>query len=173
MDAAVTDEALNAEYQKVIADFKPEEEVHARHILLKEELQANDIIKKLDDGGDFVELAKEFSTGPSGPQGGDLGFFAKARMVPEFAEAAFKLEKGKYTSAPVKTQFGWHIIKLEDRRNTQPPSFDEMKKQLSETVSSATVTTLIENLKSTAQISIVTPEEEKPAESDDTKKTED
>ncbi len=171
IDEAVTDEALDAEYKKATAEFKAEEEAHARHILLKEEQEAKDVITKLNDGGDFVALAKEFSTGPSGPQGGDLGFFVKERMVPEFAEAAFKLEKGKYTTEPVKTQFGWHVIKLEDRRNTQPPAFEEMKKQLVETLSSTTVAALIEKLKSTAVVNIVQPEPEKPAEAAEEKKT--
>lgn len=170
LDDAITDEALKAEYDKATAEFKPEEEAHARHILLKEEQEAKDVIAKLDAGGDFVALAKEFSTGPSGPNGGDLGYFAKARMVPEFSDAAFKLEKGNYTAAPVKTQFGWHVIKLEDLRNTQPPAFDEMKQQLGDTLRNTTVTALIEKLKSTAQI-VIAPPEEKPAATEDAKKS--
>lgn len=163
IDAAVTDLTLKAEYEKATAEFKAEEEVSARHILLKEEAEAKDVIAKLDAGGDFVALAKEFSTGPSGPQGGDLGFFVKARMVPEFAEAAFNLDIGKYTAEPVKTQFGWHIIKLDDRRNTQPPAFETMRKQLSDTLSTATVTALLEGLKTAAIVNVVEPEKEKPA----------
>jgi len=172
IDEAVTDLTLKAEYEKAIAEFKAEEEVSARHILLKEEAEAKDIIVKLDAGGDFVALAKEFSTGPSGPQGGDLGFFVKARMVPEFAEAAFKLEKGKYTAEAVKTQFGWHVIKVEDRRHTQPPAFDTMHKQLSDTLSTTTVTALLKSLKAAATVNVVEPEKEKPATEAEPKKAE-
>ncbi|MEH6404473.1 MAG: peptidylprolyl isomerase [Sneathiella sp.] len=172
IEAAVTDITLKAEYEKAIAEFKTVEEVSARHILLKEEAQAKDVIAKLDAGGDFVALAKEFSTGPSGPQGGDLGFFVKERMVPEFAEAAFKLEKGKYTAEAVKTQFGWHVIKLDDRRNTQPPAFDTMRKQLSDTLSTTTVTALIESLKAAATVNVVEPPKEKPAADAEPKKAE-
>ncbi|MEP3247090.1 MAG: peptidylprolyl isomerase [Sneathiella sp.] len=164
IEAAVTDAALQAEYEKATKDFKAAEEIRARHILLKEEQEAKDVITKLNDGGGFEALAKEFSTGPSGPQGGDLGYFTKDRMVPEFAEAAFALEKGKHTSEPVKTQFGWHVIKLEDRRDTQPPAFEAMKEQLSSTLTNTTVTDLIEKLKAAAVVSIVKPEGETPVD---------
>jgi len=163
IDEAVTEEAIKAEYDKITADFKPEEEVRARHILLKEESDAKDIIAKLDAGGDFVALAKEFSTGPSGPQGGDLGYFTKERMVPEFSEVAFKLEKGTYSKEPVKSQFGWHVILVEDRRDTKAPTLEAMRKQLTETLTNQTVTTLIEDLKAKAVIDIVKTEEAAPA----------
>ncbi|MAZ02855.1 MAG: peptidylprolyl isomerase [Sneathiella sp.] len=165
IDELVTDELLKEEYDKIVADFTPEEQLHARHILLKTEEEANDVIKLLDEGGDFAELAKEYSTGPSGPNGGDLGFFAKGSMVPEFADAAFNLENGEYSKAPVESQFGFHVIKAEDRRNTEPPSFEEKKPELQAKVSNSVIDKLIEELKADASIILMTPaEDEKAAE---------
>ncbi|MEX0582230.1 MAG: peptidylprolyl isomerase, partial [Sneathiella sp.] len=164
MDELVTEELLKEEYEKSIAGFTPEEELHARHILLKTEQEANDIIKLLDDGGDFAKLAKEYSTGPSGPNGGDLGYFAKGSMVPEFADVAFALENGEYTKTPVKTQFGYHVIKAEDKRNTEPPTFEEKKPELRSTVSNSVIDKLIEELKADASIVLMTPAEDEKAE---------
>ncbi|WP_169546319.1 peptidylprolyl isomerase [Sneathiella aquimaris] len=169
IEEMVTDEAVKAEYEKVTQDFVPEQEVHARHILLKEEEEAKAVIEKLDAGGNFVELAKEFSTGPSKTTGGDLGYFVKERMVPEFATAAFALEKGAYTKEPVQTQFGWHVILLEDRRDTQPPAFSEMEPQLRNTLTNNSVTGMLDKMKEGATISIVKPEGET---SEDEKKAE-
>ncbi len=165
IDELVTDELLKEEYDKIVAGFTPEEQLHARHILLKTEEEANDVIKLLDEGGDFAELAKEYSTGPSGPNGGDLGFFAKGSMVPEFADAAFNLKNGEYTKAPVESQFGFHVIKAEDRRNTEPPTFEEKKPELQSKVSNSVIDKLIEELKADASIILMTPtEDEKAAE---------
>jgi peptidyl-prolyl cis-trans isomerase C len=160
----VTDELLKEEYEKDIADFAPEEQLHARHILLKTEEEANDVIKLLDDGGNFEELAKEYSTGPSGPNGGDLGYFTKQRMVPEFADAAFNLDTGEYTKTPVKTQFGYHVIKSEDKRNTEAPSFEEKEQELRSKVSSSVIDKLLEELKADASIILATPAEEEKSE---------
>lgn len=123
----VTDEALKAEYDDYVANFKPQEEVKARHILLQTEEDAKAAIKKLEEGADFAELAKELSTGPSGPEGGDLGYFVKGQMVPEFSDAAFALEAGQYTKEPVETQFGFHVIKVEDSRQSEPLPMEEIK----------------------------------------------
>ncbi|MEL6947114.1 MAG: peptidylprolyl isomerase [Pseudomonadota bacterium] len=127
---AVTDETLKARYDSEIAKVKPEQEVSARHILVKTEEEAKAIIAELDKGGDFIELAKSKSTGPSGSKGGDLGFFGKGRMVPAFETAAFALEKGAYTKEPVKSQFGYHIIRVDDKRDKPLPSFEASKTQL-------------------------------------------
>jgi len=127
---AVTDEQVKAEYEKQVAGFKAEEEVHARHILVTTKEEADEIIKQLGEGADFAELAKEKSTGPSGPQGGDLGWFVKGRMVPEFDEAVFSMEPGEVSKEPVKTEFGWHVIKVEDRRMSSPPPLDDISEQL-------------------------------------------
>lgn len=130
VEARLTKEALEARYKESIEDFKSAEEVRARHILLKQKEEAEAVIEELADGADFAELAGTKSTGPSKAQGGDLGFFTRGRMVKPFSDAAFALEKGAYTREPVKTQFGWHVIKLEDRRRTAPPTFVERKPEL-------------------------------------------
>ena len=125
----VTDEAAQKLYDERIGKAEPEAEVRARHILVKTEDEAKAIVQKLADGADFAELAKAESTGPSAGNGGDLGFFAKEQMVPPFAEAAFALKKGEI-SEPVKTRFGWHVIKREDTRDREPPKFAEVKDRL-------------------------------------------
>ncbi len=105
-------------------------EYKARHILLEQEEDAKKVIVELDAGGDFIELAKERSTGPSGPNGGDLGWFSPNQMVPPFSEATAAMEKGSYSKQPVKTQFGWHVILLEDVRESTPATLEEMKPKL-------------------------------------------
>ncbi|MFP4537473.1 MAG: peptidylprolyl isomerase [Dichotomicrobium sp.] len=129
IQAGVTDEAAKVLYDERIGSAEPEPEVKARHILVKTEDEAKAIAKQLADGADFAELAKEKSTGPSSANGGDLGFFSKEQMVTPFAEAAFKMEKGEI-SEPVKTRFGWHVIKVEDKRDRQPPKFADIKERL-------------------------------------------
>lgn len=164
IDEMVTDEVIRAEYDKFAAEFKPVDEVQARHVLLKTEQEATDIIKLLDDGGDFVELAKEYSTGPSGPNGGDLGYFTQDRMVPEFATAAFDLPAGEYTKKPVKTKFGYHVIKVEDKRQTQPPAFEEKQEEIRGQKTNSMVTTMIDELKAAASIILLTPKEDEKME---------
>lgn len=133
IEKGVSDDILKEKYEKLVAATpKDAEEVHARHILVDTEDAAKALVAELDKGADFEALAKEKSTGPSGPQGGDLGYFAKGQMVKPFEDAAFALEKGAYTKAPVKSDFGWHVIKLEDRRAVQPPAFDDVRGQLEE-----------------------------------------
>ncbi|TCD13900.1 peptidylprolyl isomerase [Oricola cellulosilytica] len=126
----VTDADVRARYDREVAATPPENEVRARHILVETEEEAKALIAELDGGADFEALAKEKSTGPSGPAGGDLGYFTKGRMVPEFEEAAFALDAGAYTKEPVKTDFGWHVIKVEDKRQVQPPSYAEVEPQI-------------------------------------------
>jgi len=126
----ITDEELKNRYDAEIAGFPKETEIRARHILVESEDAAKEIIAELDGGASFEELAKSKSTGPSGPSGGDLGYFGKGQMVPEFEAAAFELSKGEYTKAAVKTQFGWHVIFKEDERDRQPPSFEQVKDQI-------------------------------------------
>jgi len=110
------------------------EEVHARHILVANEDAAKKIIADLKKGGDFAALAKQHSTDPGAQNGGDLGFFKKDDMVPAFAEAAFALKPGEISATPVKTQFGYHVIKVEERRAAPPPSFEEAKEELRQRV---------------------------------------
>lgn len=128
--ATLTPEELQEAYKTlVVGGFKPEEQAHARHILVDSEDAAKKIIEQLKGGASFEELAKQ-SKDPSGQNGGDLGFFGHGQMVPEFDKAAFSLEPGKFTEAPVKSQFGWHVIKLEEKRMSEPPKFEEVEGEL-------------------------------------------
>lgn len=126
----ITEEDLQKRYDIEVKSIPVQPEVRARHILVEKEEDAKAIIAELDGGADFIELAKAKSTGPSGPQGGDLGYFGRGQMVPEFEAAAFDLKKGTYTKEPVKSQFGYHIIFKEDQRDSQPPSFEQVKGQI-------------------------------------------
>lgn len=123
----ITEEEIKTRYDREVAETVPQKQVDARHILVKTEEEAMAIIAELDAGKDFAELAKEKSTGPSGANGGTLGYFGKGQMVPEFETAAFALETGTYTKKPVKTQFGWHIILKQDERDEEPPKFEDSK----------------------------------------------
>jgi peptidyl-prolyl cis-trans isomerase C len=125
----VTDAEVDAYYQQEIVNGDRQDEVRARHILLDSRESADAVVVALKDGVDFVTLAKERSKGPSGPSGGDLGYFGKEAMVEPFADAAFKMKKGEI-SAPVKTQFGWHIIKVEDRRAQPTPALEDVRDQI-------------------------------------------
>lgn len=124
----LSDEEIRQAYDTGVG--KPGKEYNARHVLVETEEEANEVIKLLDEGGDFVELAKEKSTGPSGPRGGELGWFNASQMVKPFSDAAAALEKGSYTKTPVQTQFGWHVIRLEDVRDGTPPPFEDVKERL-------------------------------------------
>ncbi|MCY0092458.1 peptidylprolyl isomerase [Hoeflea ulvae] len=154
----VTDADVKARYDKEIAATPPEEEVSARHILLKTEEEAKAVIEELDAGKDFAELAKEKSTGPSAPQGGELGYFTKGRMVPEFEAVAFTLKAGEYAKEPVKTQFGWHVIKLEDRRETAPPAFEAVSDQVRQLVMRERYGDLIKAARAEIEIDVIDPE---------------
>lgn len=129
----ITEEEVKAEYDDIFKDFEGKEQLRARHILVASEDEAKAIVDELNKGADFVEVAKAKSTGPSGSQGGDLGYFAQGDMVPEFYEAANALDVGKI-SAPVQSQFGWHVIKLEDRKAAEPPAFAQVKQQVQQRV---------------------------------------
>ncbi|MDB5540033.1 MAG: hypothetical protein JWQ89_1760 [Devosia sp.] len=130
----VTEDTIKAAYDAYVKDFKPVEEVHARHILVATEEEAKAVKAELDAGKPFEVLAMEKTTDPSGKtNGGDLGFFSKGMMVPEFEAVAFTLEPGKI-SDPVKSQFGWHIIKVEEKRMSSPPPMAQMAQQLGQQV---------------------------------------
>jgi peptidyl-prolyl cis-trans isomerase C len=126
----LSDAALHARYDHDIAGKPGEEEVHARHILVATEDEAKKIITELKAGGDFAALAKAHSTDPGAAQGGDLGFFKKGDMLPEFAEAAFALQPGQIADAPVHTRYGWHVIKVEERRTAPVPTFEQSQEEL-------------------------------------------
>ncbi|WP_417413070.1 peptidylprolyl isomerase [Hoeflea sp.] len=151
----VSDADLKARYEKEIAATPAEEEISARHILLATEDEAKAVIAELETGKDFAELAKEKSTGPSAEQGGDLGFFTKGRMVPEFEAAAFQLQAGEYAKEPVKTQFGWHVIKVEERRETAAPAFEEVIDQVRQVVMRERYAELIRSARSETEINVL------------------
>jgi peptidyl-prolyl cis-trans isomerase C len=155
----VTEQKLKAAYDKYVKDAPPREEIKARHILLKSEAEAKAVIEELKKGADFATLAKEKSTDPAAKtSGGDLGWFTKDQMVPEFADAAFKLKKDQFTETPVKTQFGWHVIKVEDRRTAATPTFEQAKPQLQEVVARDIVAEKMKELKTSAKIELFKPD---------------
>ena len=161
--AAVTDAELRKVYDEAIGQMKSEPEVRARHILVETEDEAKAVLADLKKGTDFAELAKTKSKDPGSADGGDLGYFTKDQMVPEFSEVAFKLDKGQL-SDPVKSQFGWHVIKVEDKRNRQPPEFDKVKDQLESFVVRRQQSQLITQLRAEGKIERVdTPAAAAPA----------
>lgn len=127
---AVTEAAVRADYDKFVADFVPSEEIRASHILVATEEEAKAVKAELDGGADFATLAKEKSIDPGAANGGDLGFFGKGMMVAPFEAAAYALTDIGQVSAPVQSQFGWHIIKLEEKRQSTPPAFEQVAGQL-------------------------------------------
>ena len=149
----VTAEKLQKRYEERLKQMPSEEEVHARHILVSTEDEAKALIAEIKKGAAFDKLAKEKSTDKaSGAEGGDLGWFKKSDMVKEFADAAFNLKKDELTETPVKTQFGYHVIKVEDRRKAPPPAFEEMADQLREEMAREAVTAQLDQLRSGAKI---------------------
>ena len=159
--AALSDDAERKVYDEAIKQVKNEEEVHARHILVPTEDEAKAILAQLKGGADFAALAKEKSKDPGAAEGGDLGYFTKEQMVPEFAEVAFKLDKGQL-SDPVKTQFGWHIIKVEDKRIRPTPTFEQVKPQIENYVAHRAQAEMVENLRKSATVERL----DKPAAAD-------
>jgi len=149
--AALSDEAEHKVYDEAVKQVTNEEEVHARHILVATEDEAKAVLAQLKTGADFATLAKEKSKDPGAAEGGDLGYFTKDQMVPEFANVAFKLDKGQI-SDPVKTQFGWHIIKVEDKRIKPTPTFDQVKSQIENYVAHRAQAQFVEKLRSAANI---------------------
>lgn len=149
----ITDAEVRARYDTEIAAMPAKNEVRARHILVKTEDEAKAIIKKLEGGAKFEDLAKESSTDGSAAQGGDLGYFGEGMMVPEFEKAAFALDVGGYTKEPVKSQFGYHVIKVEDKRQQQPPAFDQVKDQVRSIVIREKYIEMIKKLREATKIS--------------------
>lgn len=147
---AVTDELKRKTYEEFVKSAPAEQEVHARHILVEDEAKAKEIAKKARAGEDFSKLAKENSK-DSAEDGGDLGYFTKEQMVPEFAEAAFKLEKGQ-VSDPVKTQFGWHVIKVEDKRQKPVPTYEQVQDQVEQYLVRKAQAEMVTKLRADAKI---------------------
>jgi peptidyl-prolyl cis-trans isomerase C len=155
----VTDDAVKARYEKKLKDNPPPEEVRAAHILVKTEDEAKAIIEQLKDGGDFAALAKEKSTDKgSGANGGELGWFAKDVMVKEFADAAFAMKVDEFSQTPVKSQFGYHIIKLEERRTQPAPTLDSQREQIRAELSEESVQALVQNLRKEAKVEVLGPD---------------
>jgi len=152
---ALTGEALQALYDEQILSGTPTPEYQASHILVETEEAANEILQMLRDGGDFAELAKEKSTGPSGPSGGDLGWFGRGAMVPEFDQAVADMKVGEFTG-PVKTQFGYHVIRLNDQRDF--PTLESQREQLEQQLVSGAIDTRIKELQSAAEITKTKPD---------------
>jgi peptidyl-prolyl cis-trans isomerase C len=148
----VTDEQAREVYDKEIG--KPGTEYSARHILVKTREEAEEIIHELDKGADFSTLAREKSTDTSASEGGDLGWFSTAQMVQPFSDALAGLKKGSYTEEPVQTQFGWHVILLEDTRESTPPAFDEIKDRLKVLVANQQLQKHIQQVREAAKIEI-------------------
>ncbi len=151
----VTPEAIELSYNKTMETVVQEPEVKARHILVETEDEAEALLQDIADGAEFADLAMERSTGPSGPQGGDLGWFVAGTMVPEFAQAAFALQPGEVSPSPVKTDFGWHVIKVEDRRLKPVPTLAEMSDQIRDGLTDDAVESLMTELRGRATISII------------------
>jgi peptidyl-prolyl cis-trans isomerase C len=146
-----TEAELKAEYDARIAEA-PKEEYHARHILVDEEAKAKELIAQLDKGGNFEQLAKDNSKDGSATEGGDLGWFNANQMVKPFSDAVQQLEPGKYTAAPVKSEFGWHVIKLEEKRASAPPPFESVKAQLGPLVNQKKFEAHLDELVKTAKV---------------------
>jgi len=149
---SITDEAVQQAYDIFVADEQSRHEVRARHILVKDKAEAEAVISELQGGADFAELAKKRSTGPSGPNGGDLGYFPRGAMVPAFESAAFALEAGNFTQTPVQTQFGWHIILVEEKRIAEAPTIEELAPQLRQNLISQNLGRLLDSLRANARI---------------------
>jgi peptidyl-prolyl cis-trans isomerase C len=142
-----TDEEILAEYQ-IQMTSAPASQFKARHILVETQAAASDLIVQLNEGADFVELAKANSTGPTGPNGGDLGWFSPDQMVAPFSDAVAALEDGAHTAEPVQTQFGWHVILREESRDSQPPTLDSVRDELKQRIEQTKFQSYLENLRS-------------------------
>ena len=158
----IKEENLKASYNNFIADETSREEIKASHILMDTESEAIDVINMLNDGDDFAELAKNKSTGPSGPSGGDLGWFKRGQMVPPFEKVAFSLNKNEITQIPVQTQFGWHVIKIFDKRIPEAPSYESMKNKLIQDLERKIVSKKIQDLRNNALIEKLSSSELEP-----------
>jgi peptidyl-prolyl cis-trans isomerase C len=157
--AATTDEAMKKVYEEASKQITGEQEVHARHILVETEDEAKAVAEELKKGADFAELAKKKSKDPGASDGGDLGFFTKEQMVPEFSAVAFTLEPGKI-SDPVKSQFGWHIIKVEEKRARKAPDFEQVRAQIETYVTRKAQAEYVAKLREAAKVERM----DKPAE---------
>jgi peptidyl-prolyl cis-trans isomerase C len=161
----VKDGEAKALYDERVKSLPTQEEVHARHILVKTEDEAKKVAEELKSGKDFAEMAKKYSLDRGGEAGGDLGYFTRGQMVKPFEDAAFALEQGK-VSEPIQTEFGWHILKVDDKRKRQPPGFDEVKDQIIASLVQAKLQATVQDLRKNGKVEIVDPEIKKAVEAD-------
>ena len=162
-DEVTTDEAIQAAYDERFGDTVPEPEFNASHILVENQEDAVAIIEQLDGGADFASLAQEKSTGPSGPNGGQLGWFGKGAMVPAFEEAVIAMEPGAHSMVPVQTQFGFHVIRLNETRDKTAPTLDQVRGELVEQVQRAAIEAHVATLQESAEITRSSIEDIDPA----------
>jgi peptidyl-prolyl cis-trans isomerase C len=161
---AVSQDAAKKIYDEKIATMKPQQEIHARHILVATEDEAKKVKQRLENGEDFATVAKEVSK-DAGAEGGDLGFFTRGQMLKPFEDAAFALEVGQI-SDPVQTQFGWHIIKVEEKRDQPLPTFDQVKDAIIAQLVQQKAQEVVTGLRDAAKIEVVDPELKKAMDSD-------
>jgi len=162
---SVPEADARALYDERVKSLPSQEEVRASHILVKTQDEAKKVLEELKGGGEFAALAKKYSQDRGGAQGGDLGYFTRGQMVKEFEDAAFVLEKGKL-SEPIETQFGWHVLKVEDKRNRQPPSFEEVKDQIKTSLVQNKLRGSVQDLRNKATIEFLDPEIKKAVEAE-------
>jgi len=151
----ISDRLVKAEYEKFVKQNKGKAEIRARHILVPSETEAVQVIKELDGGADFTELAKRRSSDPSAQRGGDLGYFLREEMVPEFSKDAFALKTGSYSKKPVKTQFGFHVLKVEDKRERVVPSYEQVAEPIRQKLGNEALQKLLEDLHKKADVKIL------------------
>jgi len=164
LNRRITDDMIAQRYSDLIADTESRTETKASHILVDNEAAALAVITRLDQGEDFAAIAKEVSTGPSGPNGGELGYFRRGDMVPSFELASFNLDVGTYTKTPVQTRFGWHVIQVSDRRVADAPLLAEVEDELRSSLSVKIISTIINDLRANANIKRLSLDEVRAAE---------
>ena len=158
----VSENDIKKSYTNLVNDKTGREEINAQHILVDSSEKADDIILKLSNDSSFEELAKDFSSGPSGPSGGNLGWFLRGQMVPAFDKAAFELKVGEFSKTPVQTQFGWHVIKIINKRVADPPSYEAIKDELKNNIQNQLIVKKIQELRSNSEISYLSASELQP-----------
>jgi peptidyl-prolyl cis-trans isomerase C len=161
----VGEAAAKTIYEDRVKSIPVQQELRARHILVKTEDEAKKIAKEISGGADFAESAKKYSQDSGGEGGGDLGYFSRGQMVKAFEDAAFGLEKGK-VSAPVQSEFGWHLIKVEDKRDRQPPSFEDVKDQITTSLIQQKLQATVQEMRDTAKIEILDADVKKAMEAE-------
>ncbi len=150
----ITDAAVKAKYDELMKNFPKEKEIHVRHILVDNEATAKSVIKALKGGGDFKKLASSKSKDATAKEGGDLGFFRKSELPQELADAAFALTPGSYSETPVKTDFGWHILKVDEIRDAKPPKFEEVQNELKSLLTQEAIVALLKDLRSHSKVEL-------------------